>query len=296
MNLEKTLEKSQELFDIHLITIGGTKVTAWTVVVFVAILLFTLMLSWFLRRAVTRFLRLRKVEDRGTIAVTRRLLHYVVIAIGFGVALHTIGVNLTGLFAAGAIFAVGIGFAMQNIAENFVSGVILLVERSITPGDVLHVDGKLVRVEELGIRATRVRTRDDEDLIVPNANLIQSTVTNHTLEDSLYRIRASVGVAYDTDVEHAMKLLLDAAKAIEGRSMRRDPAALLLEFADSAVALEVSVWVEAPWESAVGKSDLNLTIWRTLRDANITIAFPQLDVHLAPEVEQGLSRSSSPAA
>lgn len=296
MNLEKTLEKSQELFDIHLITIGGTKVTAWTVVVFVAILLFTLMLSWFLRRAVTRFLRLRKVEDRGTIAVTRRLLHYVVIAIGFGVALHTIGVNLTGLFAAGAIFAVGIGFAMQNIAENFVSGVILLVERSITPGDVLHVDGKLVRVEELGIRATRVRTRDDEDLIVPNANLIQSTVTNHTLEDSLYRIRASVGVAYDTDVEHAMKLLLDAAKAIEGRSMRRDPAVLLLEFADSAVALEVSVWVEAPWESAVGKSDLNLTIWRTLRDANITIAFPQLDVHLAPEVEQGLSRSSSPAA
>ncbi len=296
MNLEKTLEKSQELFDIHLITIGGTKVTAWTVVVFVAILLFTLMLSWFLRRAVTRFLRLRKVEDRGTIAVTRRLLHYVVIAIGFGVALHTIGVNLTGLFAAGAIFAVGIGFAMQNIAENFVSGVILLVERSITPGDVLHVDGKLVRVEELGIRATRVRTRDDEDLIVPNANLIQSTVTNHTLEDSLYRIRASVGVAYDTDVEHAMKLLLDAAKAIEGRSMRRDPAVLLLEFADSAVALEVSVWVEAPWESAVGKSDLNLTIWRTLRDANITIAFPQLDVHLAPEVEQGLSNSSVPAA
>src|SRR4030095_8726722 len=102
------------------------------------------------------------------------------IVVGLTLALHLAGIKLGAVFAAGAVFAVGLGFAMQNIAQNFVSGVILLVERSIEPGDVIEVNTQVVRVHQMGIRATLVRTLDDEDMIVPNSILVQTTVKNYT--------------------------------------------------------------------------------------------------------------------
>jgi small-conductance mechanosensitive channel len=226
-----------------------------------------------------RWLRSRGIDEEGTLSTSKRLLHYGVVLLGIGIAIQAIGINLGALFAAGAIVAVAVGFAMQNILQNFVSGVILLAERSITESDVLEVDGRVVRVQRMGTRATVARTRDDEEIIIPNSTLVQSSVTNYTLADSLYRIRTTVGVAYGSDMDRVMEVLRLAGESVPGRVQEKGPLVLLLEFGNSSVDFEVSIWARDPWAARVTRSDLNMTIWRKLKEAGITIAFPQLDVH-----------------
>ena len=267
------------LANTPLITLAGTEVNAVSIVTFLLILFVSIWVSRLLRRITERWLRLRGVTEEGTIATAKKLLHYSVVLMGLGVGLQTIGINLGTLFAAGAVVAVALGFAMQNILQNFVSGVILLAERSITEADVLEVDGRIVRVMKMGTRATVARTRDEEEIIIPNSNLVQSSVTNYTLGDSLYRIRAKVGVEYQSDMDQVTAVLLEAGKSVQDRVRDRDPIILLVEFGDSSVVFEVSIWAEDPWAARVTRSALNMAIWKHLKEAGITIAFPQLDVH-----------------
>jgi small-conductance mechanosensitive channel len=243
----KRIELDYGVLDVPLFTLAGTPVTLATLVVFAAIVAATWLVSFLVGKAVTRGFRLRGVKDEGTIEVFRRLIHYAILATGLAVGLQTVGINLAALFAAGAFLAIGLGFAMQNIMQNFVSGVILLTERSITPGDVLQIEGRFVRVQKLGIRATIAKTLDEEEIIVPNSVIVQSTVTNYTLKDSLYRLRCTVGVIYGSDMILVRDTLARAAQ-------------------------------EVPWRI------------KALKDAGITIAFPQLDVHFDPPVMESLGR------
>ncbi|HEX7672277.1 MAG TPA: mechanosensitive ion channel domain-containing protein, partial [Polyangiaceae bacterium] len=231
--------------------------------------------------------------DEGALHAITRLLHYAVILIGFSIALQTAGIDLRALFAAGALFAVGIGFAMQNVAQNFVSGLILLVEHSIRPGDVLEIEGKQVRVVEMGVRSTRVRSRDDEVLIVPNSTLVQSTVRSYTLLDTLCRVRVNVGVGYDMDMAAVRATLEAAAGGVSIRSRAKDPMIQLLEFGPSAVDWEVSVWIEDPWLLRPSASILREAIWLALKERGIRMAFPQLDLHLDEPVVAALGKKAA---
>ncbi len=287
-NLREQLKLDSNLFDVRLFEIAGTPITVATVVLFVLIVLASFWISWVIQRAIAKAVRLRGVTDEGTIAAMRRLAHYLVLLIGISIGLQTIGVHLGALFAAGAVFAIGLGFAMQNLVQNFVSGVILLLERTIKPKDVLMVDGVVVRVMRMQMRSTLVRTRDEEEMIVPNSTLVQSTVTNYTLRDSLYRLRASVGVIYGSDMALVRRTLEETARAVEWRSEDRDPVVLLRDFADSAVVWEVSLWIHDPWESRTRQAILNEAIWWALKRQDIVIAFPQLDVHFDPPVVESL--------
>ncbi|NNM06551.1 MAG: mechanosensitive ion channel [Gemmatimonadetes bacterium] len=279
------------LANTNLFTLAGTEVNAVSIVTFLLIILVAVWVSRLLRRITEKWLLARGVVEEGTVATAKKLLHYTVMLMGLGVAIQTIGINLGALFAAGAVVAVALGFAMQNILQNFVSGVILLAERSITESDVLEVDGRIVRVMKMGTRATVARTRDEEEIIIPNSSLVQSSVTNYTLADSLYRIRAQVGVAYGSDMDQVLDVLRRAGGSVQERVKGRDPVVLLLEFGNSSVDFEVSIWAEDPWLARVTRSALNMAIWRHLKDEGITIAFPQLDVHF-DDVDAGLASES----
>ena len=204
--------------------------------------------------------------------------------------LQGLGHRLRTLFAAGAIFAVGVGIAMQNIVQNFVSGVILLTERSIQQGDVLEVDGEVCRVLELGIRATIVRSRDGEDFIVPNSVLVQSTNKNYTMQNSIYRMRTRVGLSYRSDVKKARAVLEKVAEEIPWRLGGRSPQIFLQEFGANAVIFEVAIWMDDPWMAPRRLSDLNEAIWWGLKESDLEIAYPQLDLHLDRSVEESLRR------
>ncbi len=276
----------RQMLDFELFRLSEHSVTVATVLTAFVVLIVSWSLSVALQRGVSRTLARRGLAREGSIAVTQRLLHYTAMLVGTAIALETIGISLGALFAAGAIFAIGLGFAMQNIAQNFVSGLILLVERSIKPGDVLEVEGIMVRAERMGIRATLARTMDDEELIIPSSVLVQSTVKNFTLHDSLLRVRATVGVVYSSDVRTVFETLRAVTERAEWRSQRRSPVVVLLGFGSSSVDFEVSVWIDDPWEYRSARSRLYEAIWWGLKEAGTVIAFPQLDVHFDPVVTQ----------
>lgn len=284
-------ELDQSLPQFELFRIGGTSVTLATLAVITIVVVLTVAISWLIRRAIRKTAAMRGVGNEGTVAVFERLVHYAILACGLGIALDTIGLNLSALFAAGAVFAVGIGFAMRNIAENFVSGLILLGERTIKPGDILEVEGQFVRIEKMGIRSTIARTLDDESIIVPNTTLVQSSVKNFTLRDSIYRVRAVVGVTYGSDMALVRATLESVAAELPGRFPGEDPVVLMSEFADSAVVFEVSIWIDDPWRTRRTRSQLHEAIWWAFQEQGITIAFPQVDVHLDAEVGDWLQQS-----
>jgi small-conductance mechanosensitive channel len=282
----------QAILDWRLFELSGTPITVGSILTAITLVLISLVVSRLVQRLLARTMRSRQIA--GTVPVMQRLVHYTIMLVGIGVAMDTLGIQLGTLFAAGAIFAVGLGFAMQNIAQNFVSGVILLIERTIKPGDILEVEGTVVRVIEMGIRSTLARTRDEEELIIPNAMLVQSTVKNYTLRDSLYRLRAPVGVVYDADMKLVFETLKTTAENLAWRKQMKDPLVLLTEFGDSSVNFEVSVWVDNPWQARQSMSKLHDAIWWALKDAGITIAFPQLDVHFDPPVTDSVRRLGGP--
>ena len=289
MTWSELLERWVPMFDTPLFRIGNTTVTVATLLTALVIVIATLIVARVVKRWLEGVALRRSVRNAGSVHVTARLVHYAILFMGFGVALHTLGIDLTALFAAGAIFGVIIGFAMQNIASNFVSGLILLFERSIKPGDIVDVEGRIVRVVELGIRATIARTTNDEDLIIPNSVLVQSTVRNYTFRDSNFRIDAPVGVTYGSDMDAVRSTLEKTATEIPWRSRNPEPRVLMTEFGNSSVNFLVSVWTEHPWQQRQLRSDLNEAIWSALKEAGITIAFPQLDVHFDPQIERSMT-------
>ncbi len=288
MDAAQVANLSGKILDIQLFTVFGTSVTVGSAVAVGVILILTWLLSRGVQKAFGRVLAREDLKDPGTVRAAQRLTQFVILMVGMGVALETVGFDLTALFTAGAVFAIGLGFAMQNIAQNFVSGVILLIERSIKPGDVLEVEGRIVKVERMGIRATVARTLDEEDIIIPNSVLVQTPVKNYTYADSLYRLRTSVGVVYGSDMGQVLQVLGRVALEMPWRVPHKDPRIFMLGFGNSSVDFEVGVWIADPWRVRIHKSELNQAIWWALKEENIVIAFPQLDLHLDPPVMESL--------
>ena len=273
---------------VELFKVGSTRVTPTTLVIALVIVLLSFLLSRAVRAGMRRFFQRSGLAPTGEAGAVERLVHYGIIFLGVLVAMRTTGIRLDALFAAGAVFAVGFGFAMQNIAQNFVSGVILLFERTIKPGDVIEVGGQIVKVQQMSIRATIVRTLDEEDVIVPNSSLVQSNVKNFTLEDNIYRVRVNVGVSYSSDVPKVKAVLEACARSMDYREKGFEPRVLLLGFGASALEFEASVWMRDPWNHRIAGSKLREAIWLAFKEQQITIAFPQVDVHFDHPVAESL--------
>jgi small-conductance mechanosensitive channel len=196
-------------------------------------------------------------------------------------ALTEAGVNLASLTVFGGALGVGIGFGLQKIVSNFISGFILLGDRSIRPGDVISIGNTYGWVRELRARYIVVRNRDGVETLIPNENLVTSDVINWSYSDKRVRVRIPVEISYDDDPEEAMAIMEKAATASSRVLETPPPAVRLMEFADSGIALELRVWLSDPQEGVGNvRSDVNLAIWHGFKEAGITIPYPQRDVHL----------------
>lgn len=296
--MDEVLDPINNAYHSELFRIGDTPVTVATLVTLLLLLIASAVVARLAKRGAQELLVKYAVDARqaGTISA---LLHYALLIVGGLVALQVAGIDVSALFAAGAFVAVGLGLAMQSISQNFVSGVILLSERTIKPGDILDVENERVKVIDMGIRASIVRTLDGEEVIVPNSRLAQSSVRNLTLNDPFHRLRVSVGVAYESDLKKVQRVLNEVAQKMEkqlvgrrGLDKRRDysSSAYLVGFGASSVDFEVCVWSDAPWEGLPRRSLVLHAVWDALAEAGVVIAFPQLDVHFDRPDEE---RSSS---
>lgn len=204
------------------------------------------------------------------------------------VALPAVGIDLTVLSVFGGALGVGIGFGLQKVASNYISGFIILLDRSIRIGDLVTVDNKYGQVSQINTRYTLLKALDGTESIVPNEMLIAQTVVNHSLSKPNVRIALPMQVAYGTDLEQAEALMLEAANE-QSRVIRDEPdnlpKVLLREFADNGILLELAVWIKDASEGQNNlRSDINWAIWRRFQAAGIEIPFPQRVVHLAGPV------------
>ncbi len=197
------------------------------------------------------------------------------------IVLHYLGIDLTVFALFSGALGLGLGFGLQKIFANLVSGFILLADKSIKPGDVIQLQDRYGWINFLGSRYVSIITRDGTEHLIPNETLITSEVINWSYSHNLVRLKIPVGIAYGSDLELAMKLMLDAAATVPRVLAKPEPSCRLLQFGDSAINFEVRVWINDP-QNGVGsaKSDLLWGIWKRFRDHGIEIPFPQRDVHL----------------
>jgi len=237
---------------------------------------------------VSRFLRFVLEEDiyprlpmgRGMPYAISSLLHYAILLLGFLLAVAAMGLDLNKVTLLTGAFGVGVGFGLQAIVNNFVSGLILLFERPIQVGDAIQMADLDGEVRRIGIRSTTVHTWRGAEVIVPNANLISGTLTNWTLSDRTRRLELPVGVAYGSDPERVIKLLSEAASAIPGVLANPAPVALFQGFGDSALNFELRAWTDHFEEWGAVRSRIVVAVNNRLKAEGIEVPFPQRDVNL----------------
>ena len=206
---------------------------------------------------------------------------YLVLGLALLISLEIVGVDLSTLAVIAGALSIGIGFGLQNIVNNFISGLILLLERPVEVGDRIEVGDTHGRVMKISARSTTVRTNDNIDIIVPNSELVVDRLVNWSQDSRRVRFRVPVGVAYRTDVRKAMELIVEAAEEVEGvlsASVR------FVSFGDSALNLEAMVWTTTRLHRrAILISDVNLAIFEKFRENDIEIPYPQRDLHIKSE-------------
>jgi small-conductance mechanosensitive channel len=266
---------------VPLFSLGGSPLTAWKLIYLILITFLLFYLSAKLYKIVVyRLLAKSRIELGVRIAVAS-ILKYAVLTIGFVIILQTAGIDLSSITILFGALGVGIGFGLQNITNNFVSGLIILFERPIKVGD------RIGDVVDISMRATTIVTNDNISIIVPNSEFISSTVINWSHTDRNVRFNFPVGVAYREDPERVRKLLLEIALENPGVLKDPKPDVLFTEFGDSALMFNLRVWTsEYINRPGVLKSRLYYEISRRFKEAGIEIPFPQRDVHIK-EIPQG---------
>jgi small-conductance mechanosensitive channel len=260
--------------------VGTQRITVGLVIIVIAVLYGSFVVSWSCQKIFLDVLLRKKKVQRGVRLSIERLIHYFVIFVGFLVAISLIGFDMTKFTIILSALGVGIGFGLQGVVNNFVSGLTLLFERPIRQGDIIEVAGIWAEVKNIGLRATTVQTFDQADLIIPNADLTTNQVINWTLSNRQARTIISVGVAYGSDVSRVIEILTACAKDNERVAEKPEPQVLFQEFGESALNFELRVWIIDTNYRLATRSQLHQEIDKRFREANIVIAFPQRDLHI----------------
>ena len=259
-----------------------------TVLLFVLVVWLSFKLSQLIRFGLETDFMPRLDLPRGVPGAVSKVTHYVIVVVGVMIAATAAGLDFSRINLIIGALGVGIGFGLQNVVNNFVSGLILLFERPVRVDDRVEVGQLSGVVTDIGMRASVVRTWQGAEVIVPNANLISSEVINWTLSDDSHRMEISVGVAYGTDPQRVLELLVSVAKEHPEVSRVPEPMALFLGFGDSSLDFELRAWTGTDFVQVA--SDLRVAVNQTLADAGIEIPFPQRDLH----VRSGIGGSPVP--
>lgn len=271
----------KDILGVPLIKLGSSQLTIWTLFYLVVLVALLFLFSGRLRTWIVEQLLTKTRMETGARQAVGSIIRYTVIAIGFVIILQTAGIDLTALNVLAGAVGIGLGFGLQNIVSNFISGLIILFERPIKVGDrivVGNVEGDVVQISG---RSTEVVTNDNISIIVPNSKFITENVINWSHTDRKVRFRVPVTVAYGSDVQVVTQLLLDIAAA--NPDVLKDPApgVRLMEFGDSGLCFELRVWsTSLIHRRGLLTSSLNFAIYASFREHGIDIPYPRRDIHI----------------
>jgi small-conductance mechanosensitive channel len=263
-----------------ILTTGSTTITSLSVLAAIGALFLVVTLSNLTQHHLGNQVLPRLGIDFTLAEALATVARYVLVVLGVFWALELLGFRLSSLaFGLGAL-GVGIGMGLQGVVNNFVSGLILMFERSIKRGDVLTVAGTDGRVQRIGLRASVIRSREGEDLIMPNSIFTDNTITNYSFGDDLKLVDVHVGVSYNADPHEVRDILLEVAATAEKVIDHPAPLVRFREFGASSLDFELRVWIRDPWAVPAVRSDLLFAIWYALKARSIEIPFPQRDLHI----------------
>jgi small-conductance mechanosensitive channel len=279
--MDQVVEKIRGVLDISIGTVGSTDFTIGRVLAIGLILLAMFRLTRWIRNWAIRRLSLRPGMQAGVAESIGSIVRYVLVFVAIIALAGTIGVDISSVVVVAGVLGLGIGLGLQGLVNDFVSGVVLLVERPVKVGDRIEVGELAGNVIKISPRATTIRTNDNITMIVPNSQFVSRSVINWSHHEPEVRLRVSVPVAYDSDPEQVRRVLLEAAARCEEVLRDRPPDVLFDEFGDSALVFTLRVWTrDLASRPGALRSELNFAILAALRDAGIVIPFPQRDLHV----------------
>ena len=245
----------------------------------VSFLATTFLLKW-IRKVSTRKMN---EPDKAKFVTFFQFIRYIVyVIVVFGV-MSFAGINVTPFLASLAALLVGVGLAMQEIFQDIIGGILNIVDKSLLVGDIIEIDGKVGQVTEINLRTTRMITRDDRILVIPNHMFIRNTLLNYTQNHKMIRESVEVGVAYGSDTALVKKLLLESLKVEKRVLPNPTPFVTFDAFADSSLNFAVHFFIDQGFAAPGIKSEIRFEIDRLFRENDVTIPFPQRDVHLIPQ-------------
>lgn len=292
-----------EFLNVPLVRFGRAELTLWSIGAFAGLSLLLVYVSGLLRTVLANHLLPKQRLQFGVRQSIAAIARYVVLAVGLLIILETLGIDLTTLTVVAGAVGIGVGFGLQSIAANVVSGLIILFERPVKVGDRIEVGDVAGTVTDIRARSTTVLTNDSIAIIIPNSKLLTETVVNWSYSGEIVRFRIPVGVAFDSDVRLVERLLLEAAKGMPDVLTSPAPAVRLARFGDSALEFQLLVWTSTHvHRKGLLVSALNFAILEKFNANNVRIPFPQREVllrnsdhHESPSWEAGAGRNEPSA-
>ena len=275
------LTQINELLSYKLLTVADHAITLGSILLIPTLLITGIIFTRWIAKLITKRL-VSKKTDPNIIHLLLRMFYVIAMAILLITTLDLINVPITAFaFLSGAI-AIGFGFGAQNIINNFISGWILMWERPIRIGDFLEVEEAKGVVEEINTRSTRIRRVDGVHLLIPNSKLLENTVINWTLIDTLVRTSVTVGVAYGSPARKVAELIMQATKEQQKIVMTPAPVVTFEDFGDNALMFEVTFWLDSSAEGGlrVMRSNIRFRLEELFEEHNIVVAYPQRDLHI----------------
>lgn len=273
------METFQKIWELGLINIAGYDISIHKILVIFLIIVVTKIIIWAIRKLLFRKHKQGKI-DYGNIHSIFQIIRYVLWVIAVSYMLETIGISLTVLLAGGAALLVGIGLGLQQTFNDLISGIILLSERTIKIGDILEIDGDVIKIQKIGLRTSVGLNRDEISIIIPNSRITTNKVINWSHQSMKTRFNINVGVAYGSDVTLVMKILEESTLEHLDISDRDLIEVRLIEFGNSSLDFQILFFSNNIFKIEMVKSDIRKIIHQKFIENNISIPFPQMDVHL----------------
>lgn len=279
--LKEFSDSLEPILNYPLIKLSNTTLTLSLIITLVLLCAAVIVVQYLVRRHVLSRILAKTRMDMALQYAISKIVGYLVAVLGFYVSLQMVGIDLSSLAIIAGAVGVGLGFGLQNIINNFVSGIIILAERPIAIGDRVEVGGVAGRVDKISLRSTTVVTNDNIAIIVPNADFISTAVTNWSYGDPKVRFRIPVGVHYKSDVKVVEKALLEAADECPNVLKDPKPAVRFISFGDSSLDFEIRVWSDSLCQQPKALiSQVNFKIWEKFKKYEVEIPYPQRDIYL----------------
>ena len=287
--MKSELNTIKDFLELELISIGNYKIMVHTIMLILAIFIITKISLWIIKQALTRHQRKNDLDTGNTYAVFQ-IIKYIIWVIAFGFILETIGIKVTVLIAGSAALLVGVGLGLQQTFNDVISGIILLSERSIKINDILEIDGDILKIQEIGLRTSKGLNRDEISIIIPNSLITTNKVINWSHQSKQTRFKINIGVAYGSDVDLVEKVLKESAWEHPEVTDKDLINIRFLDFGDSCLLFQVIFFSENIFRIERVKSEIRKVINRKFNEHNITIPFPQMDLHFKTNFSENIQQ------